>query len=91
MLKFTDGPAVRLLAKGSDEGKQLIRSNIWFSSDRRGVTITDYTGPIEAEKPEQSRFVCQVPSERQAGLLAHVPAKEGDPAQDETAQAQGLT
>jgi hypothetical protein len=41
--------------------------------------------------PEQSSFFCQVLGERHAGLLAHLPAEERNPAQNETAQAHGLT
>jgi len=91
ILKFTDDPAVKLWAKDSGEGKQLILSNVWCSSDRRGVTTTNYTGSIAAGVPEQSRIFCQVLGERHAGLLAHLPAEERNPAQNETAQAHGLT
>lgn len=40
---------------------------------------------------KQSRLFCQIFGQRQAGLLSHLPAKEGGPAQNEAAQANGLT
>lgn len=50
------------------------------------------TIPAQEKKlSQQSRPVCQVLRERQAGLLAHLPAEDGAPAQHETAKTNCLT